>query len=157
MSKSRLPAPEALASTLRSLFGRAVTGKVLPALVAPVATSLTASYELDDGTVGGACILDVQLAASLGAALALMPPAVAAEAVRRGALDAALLENVHEVLNICTGLFEGGDAPHVRLGAVGAGAVPPAVQAMLKVPRNTVCSEVAVQGYPAGRLIAAIG
>ncbi len=157
MSKSRLPAPDGLALTLRSLFGRAVTVKVLPVLVAPVASSLTASYELDDGTVGGACILDVQLAASLGAALALMPPAVAAEAVRRGALDAALMENVHEVLNICTGLFEGGDAPHVRLGAVGTGAVPAAVQAMLKVPRNTVTIEVTVQGYPPGKFAAAVG
>jgi hypothetical protein len=52
-----------------------------------------------------ACLIEVGLLAFVGAALALMPAKLAAEAVKKGSVDEALLENALEVLNVTASLF----------------------------------------------------
>jgi hypothetical protein len=145
-----LPNPNALSRTLRDLFGKAVGVKAGTALAASV-KPFVAVYEDDDKEASCVCLCEVALAAAFGAALALMPAGLAAEAVKTGKLPPEMLENAGEVLNIMASLF---GAKHVRYRGLfqpGAAAPPPVV-ALIGKPGARLDLEVAVTGYPGGRL-----
>jgi hypothetical protein len=61
------------------------------------------------------CGADVSLAASLGSALSMLPPASAKEAARAHELSPGMRENLHEVMNICTRLVLDSTSPHLKL------------------------------------------
>ena len=61
----------------------------------------------------------------LGAALSLLPKPVADEAIKKGTLDAGLLENFQEVANICSSLFTEYVGNRVYLKTVIAKVVSP--------------------------------
>ena len=75
----------------------------------------------DDGTLGGACIADLSLAASAGAALAMMPTVVAKESVDAGELSEGLRDNFYEVANILSRLLNGPSVPHLRISELTPG------------------------------------
>ena len=60
-------------------------------------------------------LLDIQLAARAGAAIALVPSRAAEEAIEDRDLPESLLDNASEILNVATSLFNVGSAPHLRL------------------------------------------
>jgi hypothetical protein len=60
-------------------------------------------------------MFDLELAAYSGAALGLVPPAGAQDAVDARELPQALYENCYEVLNIFASLFNLPNAPHLKL------------------------------------------
>ncbi|WP_028047247.1 hypothetical protein [Cellulomonas sp. URHE0023] len=60
-------------------------------------------------------LLDLPLAAHLGASLGLVPVRVANEAIEESMLPPALLENAGEILNVLASLFNAEGAPHVKL------------------------------------------
>ena len=61
------------------------------------------------------CGADGGLAASLGSALSMLPPATAKEAARSHELSQGMRENLHEVMNICTRLVLDSTSPHLKL------------------------------------------
>ncbi|MFC5381087.1 hypothetical protein [Aquipuribacter nitratireducens] len=63
-------------------------------------------------------MFDVALAAYSGAALGLLPPGAAQDAVDAGALTETLVENCSEVLNVFASLFNVPNAPHLKLYSV---------------------------------------
>ncbi len=69
-------------------------------------------------------VFDLALAAYSGAALGLVPPAGAQDAVAAGALPENLVENCLEVLNIMASLFNLPKAPHLKLYATFSGDEP---------------------------------
>lgn len=99
--------------------------------------------------------MDTALAASLGAAIALIPAATAQGAVGPGPLPDTLLENVSEVFNVVSSLFNVGDAPHLRLDSVhdsGAGPLPGDVATLLRSYGPRLDATVDVRGYGTGLL-----
>lgn len=99
--------------------------------------------------------LDKPLAATLGAAIALIPPATAEEAVGAGPLPQNLLENTSEVLNVMSSLFNAEGAPHLRLETVydsGDGPLPGDVLTRLRSYGPRLDLTVEVQGYGGGLL-----
>jgi hypothetical protein len=97
-------------------------------------------------------LLDLPLAARMGAAIALVPQGAAETAVEEETLPAALSENAGEILNVTASLFNVGDAPHLKLDAVYAPREPlPAdvAQGVLAYVRR-LDLEVAVAGYGKG-------
>jgi hypothetical protein len=56
-------------------------------------------------------LLDIQLAARAGAAIALVPSRAAEEAIEDRDLPESLLDNASEILNVATSLFNVGSAP----------------------------------------------
>lgn len=97
--------------------------------------------------------MDTHLAASLGGAIALLPPARSRASV--GPLDETLLENVSEVLNVTSALFNVGDAPHLKLESVhdsGAGPLPADVATWLRSYGPRLDTTVDVRGYGSGLL-----
>ena len=79
-----------------------------------------AAVYVDKNEVPGAVVLcDMNFAAYAGAALSMMHPEVANEMVAETELPQTILDNLHEIMNICTGLIIGESTPHLRLNSVG--------------------------------------
>lgn len=99
-------------------------------------------------------VMDVGLAASVGAAIGLMPVGGVEDAVDDGELLPAQSDNAAEVLNVMAALFNVGDAPHLRLYSTYAPkvAAPDDVVAKLTALGGRVDWEVRVKGYPGGQL-----
>jgi len=74
----------------------------------------------DQSPAGGAWFgvfvgADVNLAASFGAALSMLPPGVAKEAAKAKQLTDVMCENLREIMNICTRLVLEAGSPHLKL------------------------------------------
>jgi hypothetical protein len=77
------------------------------------------------------CGADLNLAASLSAALSMLPPAAVKEAVEKRELGNMMRENLHEIMNICTRLVLDSTSPHVKLDQVYPYKSLPAVAAAI--------------------------
>jgi len=145
-----LPTSDAVVRTLRDLFGQGIQAKkgAAPPAAAKVFIGL---YADNEGEIAVACICDVPLAATFGAALAMIPAPVAAEAVRLGKLSADMTDNLREVLNIMASQF---GAIHVRMTSLVAPGekLAPQVSALIAKPATRLDLEIAVAGYVGGRL-----
>ena len=69
----------------------------------------------DGGKPVALCGADVNLAASFGAALSMLPPGVAKEAAKTKQLTDVMCENLREIMNICTRLVLEAGSPHLKL------------------------------------------
>lgn len=130
----RLPIPEDIRDFLGDLLGVAVAvdkrpvpkGTTLP----PERDWISGRYIDDRGKLIGACIADLPLAASAGAALAMIPATAVADGVAAGRLEGALRDNFHEVVSVVSAMLNVIGDPHLRLADVVDG-VPPDVAELL--------------------------
>jgi len=115
------------------------------------AAAYCAFYVADDGTPAVCCACNIDFAANAGAALSMLPPGVARDAVRARDLTEVMRGNLHEVMNICTRLVVRENAPHLRLsGVVAVGALTPDQAARLKSARARVDFEIGIPKYGSG-------
>ena len=144
---------DGLKQTLAALLGRAVTVKAVPKAPSPT-WAVTATYVRPDGAMQGTCVLDISAAASIGAALTMIPAPVTVTAVKNKAMPEGLMENLQEVLNVMARLFQ--SAAHERTSLQGVyvtpKAPPPAAAPIFKSPRARLDLEVSVSGYAPGRV-----
>ncbi|MHB1065656.1 MAG: hypothetical protein ACYC1Z_14410 [Georgenia sp.] len=99
--------------------------------------------------------LDVDAAARTGAALALIPPRAAEDAVQDGRLSESLLENVSEILNVTASLFNVDGAPHLKLYSVhdsAVGLLPADIANWLRSYGPRLDATVSVKGYGDGQV-----
>jgi hypothetical protein len=121
--------------------------------VAPKANSYFGVYVSDDGSPAALCGCDLAFAANSGAALSLLPPNAAKEAMKDKELTPVMLANLHEVMNICTRLMLRDGSPHLKLRELCAlGALPPPAAAIIGAPRNRVDFEIGIGKYGVGVL-----
>jgi hypothetical protein len=119
----------------------------------PKSNSYFGVYVSDDGRPVGLCGCDLAFAANGGAALSMLPPNAAKDAVKDKELTSVMLGNLHEVMNICTRLLLRDDTPHVKLTQLCAVAeLPPAAAAILSAPNGRVDFEIGLGKYGAGKL-----
>ncbi len=149
-----LPEAAHVARTLSGLVGRAARctpGKpVAPATRLPI---VVATYLDGAGNLAAVALLDLSLACSAGAALVMLPRVVADEGMASGGIPDNIGENLHEVLNVWSGVFNSPSTPRVKLGAVTTSdTLAPEVAALAKAPSGRLDLEVAIPGYAAGRL-----
>lgn len=110
-------------------------------------------FVTDGGSPIALCGADIALAASLGAALSMLPPASVKDAVKAHELTAVMHENVRETMNICTRLLMDGKSPHLRLDQVyPAKSLPPAAAALLQTPRGRIDFQLQLPKYGGGVL-----
>lgn len=154
MSKQEiLPTPEAV----RELMGEMILKDVITRkshLRTRMGEGLVAIYTTGQGRLVGACRCDFPLAASMGAALTLMPAGVAKEAVEAQDLPGELRGNFGEVMNIVAQLFrpEFLKARVVLEGIYTEDQVPRMTQRRLKRPKKALNVDVEIAGYPAGMM-----
>lgn len=126
-----LPTPDTTAKLLASLLGRPV--KVGAGKVDDAKLTIAGTYRSGDIANAAACLMDAGFGAYAGAALSLLPVAVAAGYVKKGRLEEDILDNCGEVLNVCSRLFTSDDQHRVTLDTrhFAPEPLPPAAAALL--------------------------
>jgi hypothetical protein len=150
-----LPGPKQVRDLLSGLLGREVgLSTSAPQAPGPGTPVSIATYVDDSLTIRATVACDLAFSARAGAAVALMAPASAEEALASGALDDALTENLYEVLNVAASIFNVPDSPHVRLHALHPAGPPAPPEARARVLALGRREDLAVQisGYGEGRL-----
>jgi hypothetical protein len=117
MSTVLLPAAKDVRDMLSGLVGKEVSvspgAPVTPEPNRPVTVAI---FTAPDMSVNALCVMDLGASAYTAAALALLPPGGAQDAVEEDKeLSPMLLEALHEVVNVLSALFNTPGAPHSKL------------------------------------------
>ena len=112
-----LPAAKDVRDMLTGLVGKPVAvnpgAPVTPTPDKPVSVAVYVDPHM---AVNALCVMDLGAAAYTGAALALLPPGGAQDAVEEdGELSSMLTEALYEVVNVVSALFNVPGAPHSKL------------------------------------------
>src|SRR5216117_459675 len=99
----QIPAPKLVRDLLSDLLGRDVT--VAPADPPSGAVPVTAVFVHDNLAIAGVIGFQLPLAANLAAAVGLIPPGGAEACIEDGELTPLFGDNLAEVCNILTSLF----------------------------------------------------
>jgi hypothetical protein len=149
-----LPAPKDIKDLFEDLLGRGITVRPADPVRAADLNETLVSLYVDAGLRLAAVVgMDLSLAVFSGAALGLLPPGGAQDAVAKGQLSPMLAENVGEVCNVLNGLINREGMPHVRLYQTFApGESPPtdAAGQLLALGRR-LDLKVEVAGYGSGK------
>jgi hypothetical protein len=150
---TKYPLPNA--PQVKELFGMLFDGlAVKPGAkldISPKSGSYYGVYLTDDGVPGAMNACDIAFAANSGAALSMLPPNVAKEAMKTRVLTEVMVANLREVMNIGTRLVLTEGSPHLRLDQVYAGpALPPAAVALLGAVKGRVDFEIGLGKYGSG-------
>lgn len=142
---------ERLRETLFTLLGRTVS--VSPGTrLDPSTPGFTALYVDEAGRPTGMAVFDLPLAAHSGAALVMVPPKSAKEAVASGSLPQTLRENFYEVMNVVSVVFADALRRRQKLQATFDNPkVPDAANRVLSAPHKRLDVTVAIDGYGEGR------
>ena len=155
MTTVLLPAAKDVRDMLSGLVGKEVAvspgAPVTPEPNRPVTVAI---YTAPDMSVNALCVMDLGASAYTAAALALLPPGGAQDAVEEDKeLSPMLLEALHEVVNVLSALFNTPGAPHSKLNRLVADGedIPGDVAGML-AGFNRIDLAVEVPGYGKGGL-----
>jgi hypothetical protein len=150
---SVLPTPKGVRDLWELLFGRDVNVS-LSDFSQPRSSDSIGEFVDDYRRRRVLAICDLDLAVYAGCAFGLMPAAGARDMIEERYATGAVLENVYEILNVSTALFNFDGRPHVRLGAFhGPGQLlPPAVQEASRRVVERLDLAVEIAKYGSGRL-----
>jgi hypothetical protein len=110
-------------------------------------------FVTDEGAPVALCGADANLAASFGGALSMLPVAAAKDAAKARQLTDVMIENVREIMNICTRLVMDTTSPHLKLDQLyPANSLPPAALALLGAPQGRREFQVQLPKYGGGTL-----
>jgi hypothetical protein len=142
--------PRSVTQLFRDLFSRDVTvHRNDRAAGFGQNTDLVAIYVDESGQPRAACVCPLGTAATLGAALSLIPSSRVTEVLRAGKLDESLLENFSEVCNVMVAFLDLPAMPPLTLSEVTTGALPAGV--FDDAPRAII--QVDINGYDEGVLL----
>ncbi len=79
-----------------------------------------ATFVDDEGKLVAVSACDTEFGAYAGSALSLIPKAGAQDAIKDGSLSKPMMDNLYEVMNICTRLLMNEKTPHLKLAGVHA-------------------------------------
>ncbi len=154
-SARKLPGSDDISELLTNLVGAEVNVKKTDR--APLEqSSFTAVGDFigDDDALLAICVLDAALANRLGAALAMIPKAAVEGDIKAKRISSdEIKENVQEIFNISTSVFNKPEAPHYRFNRLytpPADELPDNVQAFVDSPAARADFEVEIPGYGTG-------
>ena len=147
-----IPIQEAVRDFFTDLLGRGVAASKRTPL--DVDDPLVVGRYLDDdGELAALLVSDIDFAAISGAALAMIPKVVAAEAIKLGELSDTLFDNFREVVNVFSSLLNAPSTPHLVLK--GLERHPDGTEDLLEVlkaPSRQRTFDITIEGYGAGCL-----
>jgi hypothetical protein len=110
-------------------------------------------FAADSGAPVALCGADVNLAASFGAALSMLPVALVKEAAKSRELSPVMIENVREIMNICSRLVLDSTSLHLKLDQVyPSKSLPAAAAAILSAPQGRREFQIQLPKYGGGVL-----
>jgi hypothetical protein len=155
LSATVMPHPKTVRDLLIDLLGRRVEVHVSEPYGPPASAPATfAVYVGDHLRTAAVAAVDLRLSATLGAAVALIPPGGVETAIEEETLSRTLIANLRGVLAACAGLLNAPGRAHVTLHAV----YPPGSMAPSDVPvfaqtrGGRLDLTVSIGGYGEGRL-----
>ena len=155
MSVTKLPNPKDVRDMLGDLLGRDVTvADGEPVVPGPKDPVTVAVYVNDSLGTAAAAVTDLKLSAYAGAAIGLVPAGGAEAAIEDRELAPSVKDNLDEILNIISALFNTEGAPHLKLYAShGLGETPPTdISALIRALGNRLDLKVTIAGYGTGSL-----
>jgi hypothetical protein len=128
---------------------------VTPARPDPALAAIVAIYATDAEAIKAVWTFDFGLANHSGAALSLVPAAVAAKFAAARSVPDTIAENLSEIANVGTSLLNAPGGLHLRFRTLilTAAELPPSVQALVRSPPRRLDVNVTISGYGAGRLM----
>jgi len=151
----QLPAAKDVRDMLTGLVGKPVAvnpgAPVTPTPDKPVSVAVYVDPYM---AINALCVMDLGASAYTGAALALLPPGGAQDAVEEDReLTGMLVEALHEVVNVLAALFNVPGAPHSKLHVLHAPGedLPGDIAAML-ANFNRLDLAIQVPGYGKGAI-----
>jgi hypothetical protein len=110
-------------------------------------------FVADSGEPVALCGADANLAATWGAAFSMLPVAAAKEAAKARELTGVMIENVREIMNICTRLVMDAGSLHLKLDQVyPAKSLPAPAAALLGAARGRREFQIQLPKYGGGVL-----
>jgi hypothetical protein len=155
MTTVLLPAAKDVKDMISGLVGKDVSvSPGAPVTPEPNRPVTIAVFTAPDYSVNALCVMDLGASAYTAAALALLPPGGAQDAVEEDKeLSPMLLEALHEVVNVLSALFNTPGAPHSKLNKlVPDGEEPPADIAGMLAGFNRIDLAIEVPGYGKGAM-----
>lgn len=116
------------------------------------APAYTATFVNPEGELVAACLCDSEMVIYSGAALSMMPPGGAQDMVSEKEFTKSVLDNFHEVMNICTRLMMSNDSPHLKLDKVLPSAEVASDLGSLKEAATQAAFEIAIPRYGSGHI-----
>ena len=111
-----VPTSEQVTDLLQMLYGDVVSAS--DADLNDVSDYRIATFVDDSDTVVAAIVCDIECVVYSGAALSMIPPGGAQDMVSDKEATQAVLDNFHEVMNICSKLLMTDTGAHLRLGRI---------------------------------------
>jgi len=114
--KFLMPDKKSITDMLSMLLGDDLTVKQA---AAPMTDAAYAAIYVDsDAAPGAVCLCSKTFVVYAGAALSMVPPGGARDALKEAVLPEVIAGNFNEVMNICTRLVMSEETPHLRLAKV---------------------------------------
>ena len=119
----------------------------------PGGGALFGVFVADSGSPVALCGADANLAPALGAALSMLPATVVKDAAKSKQLTPVMVDNLREIMNICTRLVMDASSPHLRLEQVyPTKSLPAPAAALLTANKGRREFQVQVPKYGGGVL-----
>jgi hypothetical protein len=110
-------------------------------------------FVIDSGNPAALCGADANLAATFGAAFSMLPVGVAKDAAKTRELTSVMIDNLREIMNICSRLVMDAASPHLKLDQVyPAKSLPAPAAALLGAPNGRREYQVQLPKYGGGVL-----
>jgi hypothetical protein len=120
---------------------------------APAGGAWFGVFVADSGEPVALCGADANLAATLGAALSLLPVGIAKEAAKARELTDVMVGNMREIMNICTRLVMDASSPHLKLEQIyPVNSLPSSATGLLSAPKSRREFQVQLPKYGGGVL-----
>ncbi len=151
-----IPEKDEVYKILNMLYGDDMElDEAASALTSDTSKLIVASFINDDNEPVTACVCDFSFAAFAGSSLTRIPPGGAEDAASSGEFSQMMMDNVREIMNICSRLFMvKEDAPHLKFDVVyeTPDSIPQGVKAVLDNDGARVDYNVSIPGYGSGAL-----
>lgn len=111
-------------------------------------------YLDDDDTPVTLVVCDFPFSAYMGSSMTMLPPPVAADAIKSGKLEDMMVGNLKEVMNIVSRLFMLRGGSHLRFGTLhpASESLPESVSGLLQRIEKQVFFDVEVPRYGSGKV-----
>jgi hypothetical protein len=155
LAQSVLPEPKEIRDLLVELLVRDVTlGNADAWAPLPHEGAVVAEFIDDRDRVAAIAVADISFTGFVGSAIGLLPIGGARDMIDEGRLSAMVVENVYEVLNVMSSLFNKEGHTHVRIGVLHGpgGPLPGELPAIARRLTSRLDVSVEVAGYGKGRL-----
>ena len=153
---SPMPSRDNVRKLLADLLARDVQVTRLPSKVKDF--PFVADLIDDENQLVAICACDLPFSAFSASALCGVPAGAAKDAIKAGKLEQNQQENLREVMNILSAVFNGENMPHLRLKELYAAASPEGkdLSAKLAKPADRYDLDVNIEGYGKGNIALAV-